>query len=385
MLFSQKNRTDSDPKKALETEFGFLDRCSWESVGRVRAFIYQCIENYPASERAELIARIRSGDDRHFNSATFELFLHEYLQKQGFLLTPHPELPGNESSRPDFKVECPDGHAFYLEAVLASSRNERDPAGEARIQSVLQYLDDAKHPDFFVEVNSSGYPVSQPSGRRLTHDVMAWLDTLDSDSVLEIYNNKNFDFLPSMDWNYEEWTLTVTAIPCRTSARGNARRLIGLRNEGASMIDDWTPIRDAILKKGSKYRTAELPLIIAVNMNAFRLDQIDEMQALFGQEQIVYSTIRPDEPIMEYARNGAWSGPAGPRTQRCSGAWLFHDISPYTLGRRKCTLYINPWSLNPVPSAILTVPHAVIENNKIRYIDGAQVSAVLGLTEAWPE
>jgi len=385
VLFSTSVRTDNTHKRALETEFAFLDRCSWVAMERVRTFIHQCVERYPVSERAELIARITSGDDRNFRSATFELFLHEYLSRQGFLLTPHPKLPGNESSRPDFKVESQDGSAFYLEAVSASRRDGRNPSGEALIESTLQLLENADHPNFFIEVASSGYPTSQPSGRRLTQAVIAWLDSLDADSVLETFENNDIDLLPAMTWTHEEWELIVTAIPCRPDARGKPRRLIGMRNGGASWIDEWTPIRDAIMKKGRDYRTAELPLIIAVNMDAHCLDVIDEVQALFGQEQFVFSSNHPQQPTMERARNGAWIGPSGPRTRRCSGAWLFHDVSPYTLGRRKCTLYVNPWAHKPVPPAILSVPHAIVVNDIIKRKDGVTLGTVLGLSEEWPE
>jgi hypothetical protein len=191
-------------------------------------------------------------------------------------------LPNGSKSRPDFLVECPDGNSVYLEAVSASARDGRNPGGQARIETALQHLDDAEHPDFFLEISSTGYPMTQPSGRGLTMAVMKWLRTLNADAVIGLTERNDFDLLPSMCWAYEEWELTVTAIPCRPDARGRPlHRLIGVRNGGANWVDGWTPIRDAVMDKGRRYGDIKIPLIVAVNVNASHLDVIDEVQALF--------------------------------------------------------------------------------------------------------
>lgn len=387
MLFPPQERHDNAAKRANESEFTFLDRCSWPTADRVRVLIDDCLANYPEVERPELVARIRSGDDRALRSATFELFLHEYLRRRGFALTPHPEPPGIVTTRPDFLVRCPNGSRFYLEAVSVADRDGRSQAGEALINTTLQHLTDATHSDFFVEVASAGYPNTQPSGRRLTADVLAWLDTLDPDDSLAVMEQQDFDRLPCMEWEHDGWLLTVTALPCRPDARGRPRRLIGIQNAEARWIDSWTPIRDALMAKARRYGAVELPLVIAVNIKSQSLDTIDEMQALFGQEQVVINRDDLDsEPRMDRARNGAWIGPSGPRSRRCSGAWLFHDITPYTVNRRKHTLYANPWATHQVPEAFLMSENrAVVVDDRIQRSGNDFMGATLGLPENWPE
>lgn len=387
MAFSERERNDDAPKRALESDFCFLDRCSWPAAQRVRDFINDCLANYPAEELPELIARIRSGDDRAFRSGVFELFLHEYLQRLGFTLTSHPQLPSGATTKPDFLITCQDGSRFYLEAVSTSNRDGRNQAGEARIATTLQHLTDATHANFFVEVASTGYPDTQPSGRRLAADVVAWLDTLDADKIVGALEPHEFDLLPSMEWEHEDWVLTVTALPCSPDARGRQRRLIGAQNFGVQWIDGWTPIRDAVRTKARRYGDLDLPLVVAVNVHSSRLDVIDEMQALFGQEQFIFNRDNLDaEPRMERARNGAWIGPTGPRTKRCSGAWLFHDVTPYTVSRRKHTLYVNPWAHLQVPESLLMlVPRAEVVDNQMMRADGQVMGAILELPEDWPE
>lgn len=387
MLFPDRERTDDSTKRAAESEFGFLDRCSWPAAQRVREFLDECFARYPHAERGELAARIRSEDDVAFRSGLFELLLHEYLLRKGFLVAPHPALPNGSAKRPDFLVVGPDGARFYIEATSASERDGRNQGGETLVATTLQHLSDATHPSFFVDVAFTGYPQTQPSGRRLAAAVVSWLDTLDADAAVAALESHDFDSLPAMEWTHEGLTLTIKAIPCRPDARGNQGRLIGVQNFGARWIDGWTPIRDAIITKAGRYGDLDLPLVVAVNVQTFSLEVIDEMQALFGQEQFIFDRDNLDaEPRMERARNGAWIGPYGLRSRRCSGAWLFHDVTPYTVSRRTHTLYVNPWSRHPVPPTLLAVvPNAVVVDDRIQRSDSEAMGSVLELPQDWPE
>ena len=125
-IFDNIQRTDSSPKKNLETDFAFYNRSSRPAMEQVRGLLECFASRYPAKELNDLASRLRSGDDVHFRSASFELFLHEALISQGFELTPHPKLPNGSSFRPDFLVKDKTGREFYLEARLASENNELD-------------------------------------------------------------------------------------------------------------------------------------------------------------------------------------------------------------------------------------------------------------------
>lgn len=384
MLFRNFIRTDSTPKRATETDFAFLDRSASEAVDNVRSIVATCLERYPLGEQAELVARLTSGDSRLFASGTFELFLHEYLRRQGFTLLPHPELPNGSQRRPDFLVTCPDGTRLYLEAVCASDNDGQDPAAEARKNVALQVLDNAVHPNFMVAVESDGDPTTQPSGRRLADEVVRWLDTLDPDLAIAEADSNGAS--PEYRWQHEGWRVRIRAIPVRPDARGRQRRLIGVRNLGGGWVDGWSPIRDAVLTKSRRYGHLDLPLVIAVNVDAFDLEPIDEAQALFGQEQYVFTVGEQEgEPRFERASNGAWRGPAGPRGRRCSGAWLFSNLSPYTLARGRQVLYANPWAHLAMPVDFLRMPHAMVVNDRIQRVDGITLREVMGLGEHWPE
>jgi len=232
MIFADRDRIDGSPKTKRESDFAFLDRSARPEMARVRAFISGLLERYPESDCKEMIARLRSGDDGQFRSAGFELLIYHFLTRLDFKLQPHPELRNGSKARPDFHVIAPDGAEFYLEAVLASEDNGENPSANAIIHTTLDIVDAQAHPNFYVSVVSEGEPTTQPSGKRLRREVMAWLDSLDPDVISETASRDGFDSLPFLKWEHEEWQLTLQSIPIEPDRRGKSERLIGMRSDG---------------------------------------------------------------------------------------------------------------------------------------------------------
>jgi hypothetical protein len=162
--------------------------------------------------------------------------------------------------------------------------------------------------------------------------------------------------------------------------------VIGVQFGGARWVNGWAPIRDAIRSKGGRYGELEKPFVVAVNVDAGSLDRIDEMQALFGQEEYVFNTANLNaQPEMKRAPNGAWSGPNGPQYTRVSGAWIFGGLNPWNIVTRKNTLYFNPWARWPVPDSLQVLNFAMAKNEKMEWTAGTNLATVLRLPEEWPE
>ena len=392
MIFSSYDRTDASPKRGDESDFEFLDRSARKEICNVREALEEWISHYPVDQQHEVVRRIQSRDLTNFRSATFELLLYVYLTRQGWVLEPHPVLENNKTTRPDFLAANSRGQRFYLEAVLASQVNDTDPAGEARKQAVFDSLNKVGHTNFTVALTSNGLPSTQPSGAKIRNELIDWLNTLDPAHVLASHRGENNDPLPERVFEHEDWELKVTPIPILPERRGQQKCLIqGISGEG-QLIDDWTPIRNAIRRKGKRYGSLDLPLVVAVNIDSFILDRIDEMQALYGQEQYFLGVrdLQADpesaEPRFERSSNGAWHGPTGPRSKRVSGAWIFNDLTPYNICSRRHTLYVNPWANYSVPDDLLRLPHAIAEQGgQMKWGDGLGLCDALQLPKNWPE
>lgn len=386
MLFDDFKRTDATPKRNVESSYDFLNRSSRPEISRVREFVESCVAEYPTSEIDDLISRLKSGDDTHFRSATFELLLYVALTRIGFKLLPHPELDNGSMAHPDFLVSSPDGEQFYLEAVLASEIKEINQGGEVIKGVVMDALASVHHHNFMIDVMDEGHPSTQPSGKKLTKAILNWLDSLDPDNIQHLIDTDGFGAVEFFDWSHEEWKLSFRPIPLKPERRGKAKTLIWGASGGVGQINSWTPLRDAVKYKGSKYGNLGLPFLVAVNVDTFALDPIDEMQALFGQEQFVISVDRPtNEPEMQRLPNGAWFGPKGPQYKRVSGAWFFNDLTPYTLATRRGTIYLNPWAPESFPESLLIMPHARASDGIMNWVDGMSLREVFGLDEQWPE
>jgi hypothetical protein len=385
VIFSSLPRDDDAPKRERETSFEFLDRSSRPEIARVRDFVGDALAHYPLNEVDELAARIRSRDERAFRSATFELLLHEGLRRLGYSLQPHPTMPNGAPARPDFLVTDHGGNSFYLEAVLASSRDGTNQAAEAIKATALDALSQAPHYNFRVTVDSEGDPTTQPRSRELIRQVHEWLSALNPDDLSVLIADRGFEAAPQLSWQHEAWTLTFQPIPIRPDRRGTARTLLGTYGAEMRRIDDWTPLRNAVKTKGRKYGDLDRPLLVAVNADSFNLDPIDEMQALFGQEEYVVYVGRPDiGDRLRRIPNGAWAGPHGPQARRVSGAWFFNDLTIYTAGSRRSTLYVNPWAHLELPPPMLRFPHARLVDDRIVQSGELTFREVFGLYEGWP-
>jgi hypothetical protein len=327
------------------------------------------VSRFPPSDVYEIVTRIQSGNDVHFRSAVFEGLLHEVLRCQGFRLEVHPALGNERSARPDFLVEGPDGESFYLEATLASESNEVDKPGQTRIDHFLDQLSQHPHENFMLEVDDEGFPASQPSSKRVIRELHSWLNSLDVDAIMVMRAEGRHEDVPFMQWRHEEWIVQFRPWPINPERRGQSERLIGISGSGGGLIDHWSPIRDAVKKKGSKYGELDRPLLVAVNLDSHFLDPIDERQALFGQEEMVFRLDdREKEPRFRRAPNGAWMSKDGPQYTRVSGVWSFNDIQPASIVGKKNTIYFNPWASMPLPEALKVFPHVVAADNLTSWV-----------------
>lgn len=386
MLFKEKDRAYQGPKTYIESNFEYLDRSARKEARRVREFLNEWIACFPEDDARELISRIRSGDKRAFDSATFEILLYAIVKNLGGQLEVHPELENGSEKRPDFLVQMPNGEKFYLEAVLASEYSKAEDAAERRKNVVLEAIEKIDSPNFFIGINAEGNPDTPPRSKALRRELSDWLSSLDPDIVTHDVEENGHERIPSMTWEHEGWRVEFEAIPIKPERRGKGQRVIGVLSGGARWINIWEPIRDAIRSKGGRYGELKKSFIVAVNVDEHSLDRIDEMQALFGQEEYVFNSVNPDgHPEMRRAPNGAWFGPEGPQYTRVSGAWIFGGLNPWNLVTRKNTLYLNPWAQFPVPATLQTVNCAMAKNEKMEWVEGESLSTLLGLSESWPE
>jgi hypothetical protein len=117
VAFTDRERTDNAIKSTVESLWEYHDRCNRPSMERLRLFIEELFELYPASGRSKMVARFRTTDE-DFLAVYFELLLHGVFVRSGFVVVSiEPPTDNGASGKPDFLMQAPDGRQFYVEAT----------------------------------------------------------------------------------------------------------------------------------------------------------------------------------------------------------------------------------------------------------------------------
>jgi hypothetical protein len=101
------------------------------------------------ARRRAAAAGLQGKDDEQFESAFWELYLHEAYLRSGYGLTIHPEVAGT-SRHPDFLVEG-NGARFYLEAVRACA-SAASVGEEKRLEDARRVLDTLGLDQYFLDM-----------------------------------------------------------------------------------------------------------------------------------------------------------------------------------------------------------------------------------------
>jgi hypothetical protein len=344
-------------------------------------------EHYPGNKKVDLRQRFRADDAQH-KSAFFELYIHQLLTRLGYDLQAEPDVSGCVT-HPDFLAYRAGSPRFYLEATLAGLQSEKEYAAEKRKNTVYDLLNTIDSPNFFLAIDIEGDP-SAPPTKKLRKELIRWLATMDPDVIGKLYESGRYADIPSYHWQTEGWILVFKPRPKSPELRGQPGiRPIGLRfPTELEWQNSSDGIRNAIEAKAKKYGQLDLPFVIAINVVEDHCDNVDIMNALYGDEITVMSQA-PGGKLTESwqrTRNGAWIGKAGPRKTLVSAVLLGVDLHPWNVGAVSPELFQNPWASHPFSTADWPLPHCVadLKEGRVCRRPGASAGQFLGIPSPWP-
>jgi hypothetical protein len=386
-LFDDIIRNDEGPAQRSESTFTWLNRSARPVCSTIRQELEAWFSRYPANHQEEMRTRFRRDD---FDSAFFELFLHELLLKLGCRPIIHPTVNNTNGKCPDFLVESTKGN-FYMEAVLVREPDDKTSA-RTRMNKVYDILDkNLNSPNFFIGMDIIGTPDTDPPTRQITNFLANNLASVDPDTLYaQVQKAQNYDVLPRWQWKYQNWKIVFYPIPKSPNLRGKPDvRPVGMQFDGVHWLDLRTPIRDRIIAKAKRYGKLDLPYVIALNdiRYMFRGEQIDHMEALFGKETFVVNSTKLSEPRMERNPDGVWTSPNGPRYKRVSAVLITNRLLPWNIPKADIRLYHNPWAERTYNSELCCLNQAIPnhQERKMEFIDGKILGDIFKLPESWPE
>jgi hypothetical protein len=385
-IFTERTRDESDSPDYKEPHYDYLDRSARPEAENVRRLLEDWFTRWPEESKADLLPRLQSSDDQEFNSAFFELYLHELLVRSDYAVRVHPEL-GDTKRRPDFLVESKiDGHSFYLEATSANDSHERKGA-LTRLNVVLDSINGLDSPNFLLAVETSDLPASSPPLGRIRRDLEVWLSGIDVERARVRAEASKFEDLEVLTRNYGGWEVRFQAIPRRRTAGARGRRSIGILSTGARFLTTTASLRSSIEKKTSRYGELSVPYIVAVNAADSNLEDLDIEDALFGDYQTI-ARLTDDGYVQSEGRdtNGVWFGPKGPKNTRVSGVLAVGGLGPWSVEQRDPVLYLNPWARIAFPAHGLPVLGKLIPSDgTLSKVEGNPTREIFGLHSGWPE
>jgi hypothetical protein len=336
-----------------------------------------------------MVRRLRTKHDHHFLAAFFEVYVFTLLRRLGHEVVIHPRAGrATNQRRPDFAAREPDGTSYVVETVLAYEYSAQQRAAQRRVAEAYDALDRLDSPDFFLWIGLDGSPKSSFPGRRLRSEVARFLASLDHGFVQKTLYDHGLDALPVLAFPHDGCVLKISPFPKSDGARGKpGLRPVGVTGlDGARMVDNRTPTRDAVRDKARRYGRFRRPFIVAVNAADQHLDEIDFMGALFGQEVVVLRRGKGPESEIEMRRrpDGAWVSPRKPVNTRVSAVLVTSSLSPWSAAARSLELYVNPYARFPYSGPLLTLSSHRPVNGRIERFPGREAREVLGLAQGWP-
>ena len=173
-VFNDKPRTSLAPRRPGKGLYAYYDESGRFGFDRYREIVNCWVAELPPDEQAEVITRMRSGNDQQFEAALVELTAHAMFIRLGYQPELHPTVP-NSTRCPDFLVRNAAGSSlFYTEATTINPA-EDEVAHDNREAALYNAINGANiPPDLRLGYALLNAGTSSPKLIRLIAKIEAW-------------------------------------------------------------------------------------------------------------------------------------------------------------------------------------------------------------------
>ncbi|MEV7032574.1 hypothetical protein AB0N99_20450 [Streptomyces sp. NPDC093272] len=377
-VYIGRNRTDTAPKRASESDAEFFERIAGPFWDQVRDVINEWWSHFPPDGQPGLRSRLRDrNSDANVFSALWELYVHEMLRGSGWTMEIEPQI-GTEGKCPDFLVTS-ENEQFIVEAIWTAE--DLGTTGSSSLPpQVADAIDLVPSPNFYVAYKVDSVGSTTPQQKRLKYELTRWLASLDPDQVTAEYEQKVP--LPRYSWQEAGWRLSFDAIPRSPGRRGDpANRTIGI-HPSVWVADDSDRVLKAVRKKGRKYGDLALPFIVAVGNSATFPEDEDTESALYGTS-VEY--LHRTGSTFGRNRDGYWTAVRDRAHSRVSGVLTVDNPAPWTWARKVPVLWQSP-APDSLPAPVLPTWETakLVDIHIERQPATRPIHTALGLPEHWP-
>lgn len=378
-LFPDVPRTDLTVRLHGEPTYAFLNRSGDPHVAEIRDLMSAWLSHVPAVHVPDLRGRLQGKDNAQFESAFWELYLHEAYLRSGYVVTIHPPLAGTRR-HPDFLVEG-QGTRFYLEAVQACATADETRRNKL-LEDVRRLLDAIAPGSYRLDMVTYAVGKQAPSMGKLRHDLREWLSTLNQGAWGPAAAAAH-RAVSHWTWRTTDgWHVQFSAVPV-LPGNSTSRHLIGTHTTGG-WSDDARRITAALESKADQYGALDAPLIIAVLSNsAYGTEDIDFEGVLYGAliGRRPAAVLPPPDSLL---RPGHWLSEDGWRHVNAPEVIAAQDLYPWTVAKVQPRLWNTLQPGTSMPAQPGWLAPVQVTGPVPQPGPGAPMSGLFGLPDPWP-
>ncbi|MDQ6477649.1 hypothetical protein [Dyadobacter sp. LHD-138] len=312
-LFDDKERTENRYARHLEKSYNFYDSTAKPEFVAVREMLNDWFSRYPETDKRQLKGDFRT----QFESAFFELFIHELFFRQGFTLTPHPTVL-NSSKNPDFLAKK-GNIEIYLEAKVATDKTNDERTLENKLGAIYDNLQNLSSPDYWIDIQEITFKSNkQVKLSRMKTQIQTWLAECHSKQQ-PMYNDYNDFGRECFSYNDDSVTISLSLFPSTIEKDHPIASYLGGSYSGGCE----EALIGAIKEKGARYGHLDKPYIVCINLPGLRYPRTDEIyNTLFGQRRLLSNSNIFDPAPISTEMDGILKNATGLRFTQVSAFFI---------------------------------------------------------------
>lgn len=374
-IFENKKRTDSNFANHLDDLFDFYDRSAKPEFTKVRNIINEWFIDYPQSEKSELKSRFR----KTFSPAFFELFIYQLFAKQGFTLTPHPQIPGTKKA-PDFLAEK-GNLSFYIEAIEATGISDAEAASNKKVNAIYDALSKLTIPNYWLIIEKLKIKsIQQPSSKRIIEYLETRLPDYISNIVAANIELSDWGHITPLVIDKDDVKLVVRLFPksLQHSQDESTPTIGGLPGGSGWGYPEEQLIRNAVHKKASRYGELDKPYLICINaFSRLGITNAGVENTLLGSLMESWPSNADDASLQKKrVNNGVFYSESRPTKTRVSGIFVTSvfpsnvEVAPHWLAKHPC-------GKRELDFTTLQLSHQIFDGSHWQFVPGQGIADIL--------
>lgn len=363
-LFDQKERSNVSYAKNKHNAYQFYDLSDMEQFAHVRERMNDWFSHYPISHRGQLKSDFKS----QFDSAYFELFIHELFMKLGFIMEPHVSLPLT-TKMPDF-LGIKKGLEVLIEAKVATDMSEKDMILKERSHLLFDAINEIECKDFWLSIDWLEFKTSR---NPKINAIKAYINEAAYQYREELINEENFlnnpDYIKKFFYSDECINLEFSLYPSSIEPDP----FIVSQPATAFWGGSEESIRKAVANKANRYGPLDKPFIVCINATSFKHTTArDVFNAIFGYHQFSEDGIH----LIKNSNNIGIFNSQTPKFTNVSAVFLTRTY-PGNPQSTEHWLIENPSARNPIDLNQIDLSYSKLVDNCIVEVKKAGVPEII--------